>query len=237
MQPYLESVSSQALRIRWISVQCYEMVLPGGKVLVTDPFYFDASAFDGIPEEELTKNQKLEKQVYAQRGFSVDEFTGADYILLNHIHGDHSNLVGQLWHRFYGRVLVPAYCAEEVAKTFDIPYAAIYPLYPGNTYYFARSTPAPTTTAPSARASSSAPAIPAAFTTGLRALASRAPAASGLSAPCSISTTSSRRTTISKSTFRPGVTMTSMCSMSARRSPTSCSATASALTVPSSLPA
>ena len=136
MQPYLESVSSQALRIRWISVQCYEMVLPGGKVLVTDPSYFDASAFDGIPEEELTKNQKMEKQVYAQRGFSVDEFTGADYILLNHIHGDHSNLVGQLWHRFYGRVLVPAYCAEEVAKTFDIPYAAIYPLYPGNTYYF-----------------------------------------------------------------------------------------------------
>ena len=136
MQPYLESVSSQALRIRWISVQCYEMVLPGGKVLVTDPFYLDAATFDGIPEEELTKNQKLEKQVYAQRGFSVDEFTGADYILLNHVHGDHSNLVGQLWHRFYGRVLVPAYCAEEVAKTFDIPYAAIYPLYPGNTYYF-----------------------------------------------------------------------------------------------------
>ena len=35
MQPYLESISSQALRIRWISVQCYEMVLPCGKVLVT----------------------------------------------------------------------------------------------------------------------------------------------------------------------------------------------------------
>ncbi len=136
MQPYLNEISSEALRLRWISVQCYEIRLPNGKVLVTDPFYLDAERFDGISEEELTKNQKLEKQIYAQRDFSVDEFTGADYILLNHVHGDHSNLVGKLWHKFYGRVLVPAACAEEVAKTFDIPYAAIYPLYPGNTYYF-----------------------------------------------------------------------------------------------------
>ena len=45
-------------------------------------------------------------------------------------------MTGELWNRFYGRVLVPADCAEEVAKVFDIPYAAIYPLYPGNTYYF-----------------------------------------------------------------------------------------------------
>jgi L-ascorbate metabolism protein UlaG (beta-lactamase superfamily) len=129
-------MDSQALKIRWISVQCYEMMLPNGNVIVTDPFYWDQSHFEGIPEEELTKNQKMERDIYAQSGFSADDFTGADYILLNHVHGDHSNLVGELWHRFYGRVLVPAECAVEVAKTFDIPYAAIYPLYPGNTYYF-----------------------------------------------------------------------------------------------------
>lgn len=133
-EPYLLRMDSQALRIRWISVQCYEMVLPGGKVLVTDPFYWDVSNFDGMTE--LTKNQKMEKEVYAQSGFSVDDFTGADYILLNHVHGDHSNLVGELWNRFYGRVLVPAECAMEIAKAYDIPYGAIYPLYPGNTYYF-----------------------------------------------------------------------------------------------------
>ena len=133
-EPYAEEMISQALRLRWISVQCYEMVLPGGKVLVTDPFYWDASHFDGMTE--LTRNQKLEKEIYAQRGFSAEDFTGADYILLNHVHGDHSNLVGELWNRFYGRVLVPAECAMEVAKTYDIPYGAIYPLYPGNTYYF-----------------------------------------------------------------------------------------------------
>ena len=33
-EPYAEEMISQALRLRWISVQCYEMVLPGGKVLV-----------------------------------------------------------------------------------------------------------------------------------------------------------------------------------------------------------
>lgn len=136
MLPYLNSISSPALRLRWISVQCYEMVLPNGKVIVTDPFYLDAGIFDGIPEEELTKDQKMEKQVYAQRGFSAEDFTGADYILLNHIHGDHCNLVGALWNRFYGRILCPAACAEELAHLFDIPYGAIYPLYPGNTYYF-----------------------------------------------------------------------------------------------------
>lgn len=135
-EAYETRMDSIALKIRWISVQCYEMVLPGGKTLVTDPFYWDMSHFDGLTEDELTKNQKLEKKVYAQSGFSVDQFTGADYILLSHVHGDHCNLTGELWNRFYGRVLVPAECAEEIAKVFDIPYAAIYPLYPGNTYYF-----------------------------------------------------------------------------------------------------
>ena len=133
-EPYLIRMDSQAIKIRWISVQCYEIVLPNGKVIVTDPFYLDAGIFDGLTE--LTKNQKLERDIYSQRGFSVDDFTGADYIILNHVHGDHSNLVGELWNRFYGRVLVPADCAVEVAKAFDIPYATIYPLYPGNTYYF-----------------------------------------------------------------------------------------------------
>lgn len=133
-EPYLLRMDSQALKIRWISVQCYEIVLPSGKVIVTDPFYLDAGIFDG--RTELTRNQKMERDIYSQRGFSVDDFTGADYIILNHVHGDHCNLVGELWNRFYGRVLVPGDCAMEVAKAFDIPYAALYPLYPGNTYYF-----------------------------------------------------------------------------------------------------
>ena len=40
-EAYETRMDSIALKIRWISVQCYEMVLPGGKTLVTDPFYWD----------------------------------------------------------------------------------------------------------------------------------------------------------------------------------------------------
>ena len=133
-EPYLTQIDAQAVKIRWISVQCYEIVLPNGKVIVTDPFYLDASKFDGMTE--LSKSQKMERDIYSQTGFSVDDFTGADYIILNHVHGDHCNLVGQLWNKFYGRILCPAECCEELGKVFDIPYATLYPLYPGNTYYF-----------------------------------------------------------------------------------------------------
>ena len=46
-------------------------------MIVTDPFYLDAGIFDGMTE--LTKNQKLERDIYAQRGFSVDDFTLKTY--------------------------------------------------------------------------------------------------------------------------------------------------------------
>ncbi|MBM6777888.1 MBL fold metallo-hydrolase, partial [Collinsella tanakaei] len=105
-------VQSEALRIRWISVQCYEMVLPNGKTIVTDPFYWEGDNLRVLPE--LTKQQANSLKVYAQEGFSVDDFTGADYILISHVHGDHMNIAGDLWNKFYGRVLVPAGAAEEL---------------------------------------------------------------------------------------------------------------------------
>ena len=51
-EAYETRMDSTALKIRWISVQCYEMVLPGGKTLVTDPFYWDMSHFDGLTEDD-----------------------------------------------------------------------------------------------------------------------------------------------------------------------------------------
>lgn len=132
--PYKKRAESRAVKIRWISVQCYEIVLPNGKVIVTDPFYWDGSNYDR--NGELTQSQKNDLKVYAQEGFSVDDFTGADYILISHVHGDHCNIAGKLWDKFYGRVLVPGGAAKEFAETLNIPYGAIYPLYPGNSYYF-----------------------------------------------------------------------------------------------------
>ena len=126
--------SSEALKLRWISVQCYEMVLPNGKVIVTDPFYWEGENI-ADPKALSEEDQKF-YQVYKQTGFSVDDFTGADYILITHIHGDHVNIVGKLWEKFHGRILVSAGAAEELARIFNIPFGALYPLYPGNTYYF-----------------------------------------------------------------------------------------------------
>lgn len=68
-EAYETRMDSTALKIRWISVQCYEMVLPGGKTMVTDPFYWDMSHFDGLTEDELTKNQKLEKKCMRRADF------------------------------------------------------------------------------------------------------------------------------------------------------------------------
>lgn len=136
MKPYASKVDSWAVKIRWISVQCFEIKLPSGKTIITDPFYWDVSNYDNWTPDQFTKETRMVHDVYAQSGFSVDQFEGADYLLLNHIHGDHSNLVGQLWNKFRGRVLVPAGAAEELCRVYDIPYSAVYVLYPGNTYYF-----------------------------------------------------------------------------------------------------
>jgi len=132
-EPYVQKAESAALKIRWISVQCYEIILPNGKVILTDPFYLDKSYYEG---RELSQYEESEKLAYSSEGFSVDDITGADYIILNHVHCDHCNILGEVWEKFRGRVLVHGACALEIAKTFQIPTQAIYPMYPGNTYYF-----------------------------------------------------------------------------------------------------
>ena len=67
-EAYETRMDSIALKIRWISVQCYEMVLPGGKTLVTDPFYWDMSHFDGLTEDDQ-EPEAGKKSVRAERIF------------------------------------------------------------------------------------------------------------------------------------------------------------------------
>lgn len=68
----------QGLKLRWIYGACYEIVLPNGKVIVTDPF---------ITPDKL-------------RGFHIDDITGADYILCTHTHYDHTADIGYLLNKF-----------------------------------------------------------------------------------------------------------------------------------------
>lgn len=67
MQNFEKEISSNVIRIRWISVQCYEIVLPNGKVIVTDPFYWDMHHFDNLTD--LTSSQKMEKRSMRKADF------------------------------------------------------------------------------------------------------------------------------------------------------------------------
>lgn len=110
--PYQPQADSPCVQIRYIYCQCYEMKLPGGTTIVTDPFISG-----GVDD------------------FSVDDITGADYIILNHTHFDHDMDTRRLWDRFHGRVICQKEVAMEVARFFDIPYSSIYAVGEECTYY------------------------------------------------------------------------------------------------------
>lgn len=110
--PYKEREESECLWFRYIYCQCYELKLPDGTTIVTDPF------ISGAVDD-----------------FTVDELTGADYIILNHTHFDHDMDVRRIWDCFHGRVICQKEVAMEVARFFDIPYSSIYAVGEECTYY------------------------------------------------------------------------------------------------------
>ena len=92
--PYKEREESECLWFRYIYCQCYELKLPDGTTIVTDPF------ISGAVDD-----------------FTVDELTGADYIILNHTHFDHDMDVRRIWDCFHGRVICQKEVAMEVARS------------------------------------------------------------------------------------------------------------------------
>lgn len=78
-----------SVNLRWLGYVCFEIVLPSGKVLLTDPF-IDCSPTSPLKWEEVT---------------------GADYIALTHGHYDHITEVGPLARKFSSRVI----CSNQVA--------------------------------------------------------------------------------------------------------------------------
>ena len=86
------------VKLRWLGYACFEMVLPSGKVLVTDP-YIDYSSTAPI---------------------SCQEVTGADYITLTHGHFDHITDVGTLAHKFGSSVICSRTVAGPLAELFDL---------------------------------------------------------------------------------------------------------------------
>lgn len=90
----------------------HEIVLPNGKVVLIDPFYLDCR----FP------------------GFSRDDVTGADYIILTHAHLDHDSDLGYLAGKFNAKVFVGVMSAEAVLKFHKIPYDNLIPVFPGQSY-------------------------------------------------------------------------------------------------------
>lgn len=120
----------QGLKLRWIYGACYEIALPNGKVIVTDPF---------ITPDHLDS-------------FHVDDITGADYILCTHTHYDHTADIGYLLNKFKrsknqeqvvsagasdqpkliaGEMSLPSLC-----EFFDLDYFFGYPIVSGEVLEF-----------------------------------------------------------------------------------------------------
>ena len=115
---------SHGISFRWLNSQCVEFRFPNGKYLLTDPFYFvDA----GEKQEEIAP--------YLLPDFSVDDLEGADYIILNHAHGDHVGNLEEAAKKFGSKVICHTSIAAEIANTMDIPLTSIYPVDFGDTYY------------------------------------------------------------------------------------------------------
>lgn len=113
------------IKIRWITTTCFEVVLPNGKVCVFDPWV-------GNPYVQ-------HPNVAMNHGFSVDEFTGADYVFLTHLHFDHIADVKELLEKKQtdpcgGHVFIPAMSAKMFSDIYDVPLVNLINVYPYETF-------------------------------------------------------------------------------------------------------
>ena len=111
---------SSALKFRWINGQCFEFKLNNGKTLLTDPWF---SGGGNLASK-------------CPKGFTVDDIEGADYIFLNHTHGDHTANLGEVYKKFGSTIICHSAVALELARSFDMKLTSIYPVDYEGTYYF-----------------------------------------------------------------------------------------------------
>lgn len=102
------------LSIRWIYEACYEMILPGGEHIITDP--------------DITIHKFPE--------FSAEQFERADYILCTHTHFDHTSDIGYLSEKFQPKLMIGEQSAMPLARFFNLSFANLYPVGNGEIYDF-----------------------------------------------------------------------------------------------------
>lgn len=119
--PYQTSIAVPILRFRWIHAQCFQFELPGGKILMTDPFF--------------PQNPKAWKEVCTP-AFDADELGKVDYVTINHSHFDHTANLPDLFKQALPTVICDRIFARELSAAFQVPEACIRPIVPGLTYHF-----------------------------------------------------------------------------------------------------
>ena len=119
--PYQTSIAVPILRFRWIHAQCFQIELPGGKILMTDPFF--------------PQNPKAWKEVCTP-AFDADELGKVDYVTINHSHFDHTANLPDLFKQARPTVICDRIFARELSAAFQVPEACIRPIVPGLTYHF-----------------------------------------------------------------------------------------------------
>lgn len=68
--------------------------------------------------------------------FTTDDLEGADYVFLNHTHGDHIANLQEVCERFHPTVIAHSAVCMELAHQFPIPLTSLYPVDYEGTYYF-----------------------------------------------------------------------------------------------------
>lgn len=118
---YREDASALNLQFRWIHAQCFQFRLPGGKVLMTDPFF---------PQHP---------KAWTEEGTShldPDDIGRVDYVTVNHSHFDHVGNLPDVFRENTPIVICDRIYARELSAAYQIPEYYIYPIVPGMTYYF-----------------------------------------------------------------------------------------------------
>lgn len=115
------------LKLRWLNVQCYEMVLPNGKVILFDPQFADP-----LPEDEDAKNYKIPEEF----GITADIIERVDYLIINHSHCDHVIDIGTIANKFNPIIICHQSIAYNLAKSFDLPFTSIFAVGDQEKYEF-----------------------------------------------------------------------------------------------------
>ena len=104
---------AEGVKFRSFNAGCaHEILLPGGKRVLIDPFFQDSLS----------------------GGHTLEEVEGADYVLVTHTHFDHELDLGYFAERYRPLIFVGALSAQALVRYHRLAYDHVVPVYPGQTY-------------------------------------------------------------------------------------------------------